>query len=141
MVVEGTDDAESASCDIRSARPWLRWSRRTRLDEPEAICSRDAAGRTARRRIAAVGDQRTGAGAWRRKRLTEMAAPNVVVGLIDDAVAVAIGAGERSDDLAFRVPPHGIVGIVDRAIVVVVAKQEIESEEVIFDFANCGRDR
>jgi hypothetical protein len=46
-------------------------------------------------------------------------APKKIVGLVDDAVAVAIGS-QAAARLVFLIPPHDVVGGVDQAVVVIV---------------------
>ena len=67
-----------------------------------------------------------------------MVAPHIVICVINNAVAVAIGARERSHNLTDCVAPHVVICLIDGAVVVVIAEEEIQTEAVVFDFADGG---
>ena len=60
-----------------------------------------------------------------RRGEAEVAGPDGVVGVVDESVARAVGAGERGDGRALRVSPQGVVDEVDDAVRVVVARRSL----------------
>src|SRR3954452_3669321 len=90
------------------------------MDNGRAIRRGDDAGRSMQGRRDGLDDQRV--------RMTCVRAPELIIGLVDFAVAVAIRTGERSEPSgSTRFSPEHVVGAIDNTVAVVVTRWQLDA--------------